>query len=243
MKLARQLIAIHSIPLYIVLIASVISLAFMSALALGFQLWQVAILIIIAWLPIWIAKTLSIYRQYHWLAVFFMLLVAQSVHFTEHIAQMIEIHILGIDPSKAHGIIGMLDLEWTHFIFDGIWVPICVFTLSFVFRKTNPWLWPLLIIVIWHGIEHCYIIIFYLRTGIVGSPGLLAQGGAIAGGLPLIRADLHFLYNLAEETLIIVAYLHQIKQLSGPKELIIPRRFVPASIFSEQERTKIQELQ
>jgi hypothetical protein len=38
----------------------------------------------------------------------------------------------------------------------------------------------------------------YLRTGVVGSPGLLSAGGLIAGGLPLARPDLHFLYNVAE---------------------------------------------
>jgi hypothetical protein len=58
----------------------------------------------------------------------------------------------------------------------------------------------------------------YLRTGIVGSPGLLAHGGAIAGGLPLIRPDLHFLYNLIEETLILIAYTYQLKHLQGSNE-------------------------
>jgi hypothetical protein len=71
------------------------------------------------------------------------------------------------------------------------------------------------VIVTWHALEHLAIMSVYLRTGIVGSPGLLAHGGAIAGGLPLIRPDLHFLYNLIEEALILIAYTYQLKHLQG----------------------------
>jgi hypothetical protein len=63
---------------------------------------------------------------------------------------------------------------------------------------------------------------FYLRTGIVGSPGLLASGGAISGGLPLTRPDLHFFYNLIEETLIVIAYLHQVRQLPRAEAALAP---------------------
>ncbi len=61
--------------------------------------------------------------------------------------------------------------------------------------------------------EHVAIMSVYLRTGIVGSPGLLAHGGFIGGGLPLTRPDLHFLYNLIEETLIVIGYVYQVKHL------------------------------
>jgi len=184
----------------------------------GMDLWKVALLILLAWLPIFVLKTKEIYRHYHWLAFFFVLLIAQSVHFTEHIAQMIQIHLLGLSGMQAHGIIGMLDLEWVHFIFDAGWVPVCVYTLLLVYRKSNPWLWILAVIVTWHALEHFTIMSFYLRTGIEGSPGLLAHGGAIAGGLPLSRPDLHFLYNLVEEMLILIAYMYQLKQLPESAE-------------------------
>jgi hypothetical protein len=188
---------------------------------MGWELWIVALLILLAWSPIFVRVTQAIYRQYRWLAFFFVLLIAQSVHFTEHIAQMIQIHLLGLSGIQAHGIIGMLDLEWVHFIFDAGWVPICVYTLFFIFRKSNPWLWVLLLIVTWHALEHIVIIRVYLTTGVVGSPGLLARGGVIAGGLPLTRPDLHFLYNLVEETLILIAYAHQVKQLPSASERIV----------------------
>ena len=214
-RMVRHIISSDSIPLYVVVVASLISLSLLVIHMIGMDLWKVALLILLAWLPIFVVKTREIYQQYRWLALFFVLLIAQSVHFTEHIAQMIQIHLLGLSGMQAHGIIGMLDLEWVHFTFDAGWVPICVYILLFVYRKNNPWLWVLAVIVTWHALEHVAIMSVYLRTGIVGSPGLLAHGGVIAGGLPLIRPDLHFLYNLIEETFILIAYAYQLKHLSG----------------------------
>ena len=214
-RLLKHIFSLVSLPLYAVVLASLISLGLLVIHVIGMDLWKVALLILLAWLPIFVFKTKEIYQQLRWLAFFFVLLVAQSVHFTEHIAQMIQIHLLGLSGMQAHGIIGMLDLEWVHFIFDAGWVPICVYILLFVYRKSNPWLWVLAVIVTWHAVEHVAIMSVYLRTGIVGSPGLLAHGGVIAGGLPLIRPDLHFFYNLLEETLILIAYGYQLKQLTG----------------------------
>jgi hypothetical protein len=213
-RVVRHIISSNSIPLYAIIVASLISLSLLVIHFIGMDLWKVALLILLAWLPIFVVKTREIYQQYRWLAFFFVLLIAQSVHFTEHIAQMIQIHLLGLSGMQAHGIIGMLDLEWVHFIFDAVWVPLCVYILLFVYRKNNPWLWVLAMIVTWHALEHVAIMSVYLRTGIVGSSGLLAHGGIIAGGLPLVRPDLHFLYNLIEVTLILIAYTYQLKHLS-----------------------------
>src|ERR1700682_796455 len=222
--LARHIISLHPVPLYAVIAASITSFILLVIHLMGWQLWLVALLILLAWSPIFFYTTRALYRNYRWLAFFFVLLVAQSVHFTEHIAQMVQIHLLGLIGAQAHGIIGVLDFEWVHFLFDAAWVPICCYTLFLIYRKNNPWLWTLLPIVTWHAIEHIAIMSFYLRTGIVGSPGLLASGGAIAGGLPLTRPDLHFLYNLVEETWSILAYTYQVKQLpSSPVQVSSPR--------------------
>ena len=217
-RMVKHIISSNTIPLFAVVGALLISLSLLIIHFIGMDLWKVALLILLAWLPIFVVKTREIYQQYSWLAFFFVLLIAQSVHFTEHIAQMIQIHLLGLSGMQAHGIIGMLDLEWVHFIFDAVWLPLCVYILLFVYHKSNPWLWVLGVIVTWHAFEHVVIMSYYLRTGIVGSPGLLAHGGIIAGGLALIRPDLHFLYNLIEETLILIAYAYQVKCLSDSKE-------------------------
>ena len=231
-RMVRHIVYSNTIPLYAVVAASLISLILLVIHMIGMDLWKVALLILLAWLPIFVVKTREIYRQYRWLAFFFVLLIAQSVHFTEHIAQMIQIHLLGLSGMQAHGIIGMLDLEWVHFLFDACWVPICVYTLLVVYHKSNPWLWILAGVVTWHALEHIAIMSFYLRTGIAGSPGLLAHGGAIAGGLPLIRPDLHFLYNLIEETLILIAYTYQLKHLSDSKA---SNFYLQSSLVEENE--------
>ena len=130
---------------------------------------------------------------------------------------MVQIHLLGLSGLQARGIFGMLDLEWVHFIWNS-WVLLCAVLLVFLYRK-NPWLWVLLVISVWHEMEHVYIMSVFLHTGHVGTPGLLARGGAIGGGLPLSRPDLHFFYNLLEELLLIVAYLSQIKRLALFEEI------------------------
>lgn len=220
--LVRHITDLHPVPLYAIVLASLTSAVLLLLHLVGWQVWLVALLVLLAWSPIFAQTARALYRQYRWLAFFFVLLVGQTIHFIEHIAQMVQIHILGLSGSQAHGIIGTLDVEWVHFLFDACWLPICVYTLCVIFRKSNPWLWVLLPIVTWHAIEHVAIMHYYLTTGISGSPGLLASGGAIGGGLPLTRPDLHFLYNLVEETLIVIAYVWQVRQLpAADKEVAI----------------------
>src|SRR5437763_9546827 len=120
-RMVKHIISSNTIPLFAVVAASLISLSLLAIHFIGMDLWKVALLILFAWLPIFVVKTVSIYRQHRWLAFFFVLLIAQSVHFTEHIAQMIQIHLLGLSGTQAHGLIGMLDLEWVHFTFDAGW--------------------------------------------------------------------------------------------------------------------------
>src|SRR5258708_17135148 len=152
--LARHILSLLPAPLFAIVLASFTSFGLLVMHLMGWELWVVGLVILLAWFTIFVRVTGAIYRQYRWLAFFFVLLIAQSVHFTEHIAQMIQIHLLGLSGMQAHGIIGMLDLEWVHFIFDAGWVPICVYTLFFIFRKSNPWLWVLLPIVTLHALEH-----------------------------------------------------------------------------------------
>ena len=79
----------------------------------------------------------------------------------------------------------------------------------------NRWLWLTALFSSWHAVEHAYIFSVYLTTGPPGTPGLLAQGGALGGGLPVSRPDLHFLYNLIETVPLITAFLYQ-AQRSAP---------------------------
>ena len=216
--LYRQMISIHSVPLPFILLTAGISVGLVTTFWLGWAIWQVAVLVILAWLPLFFLKTVSIQRQYGWLAFFFILVVTQGAHVLEHVAQMVQIHLLGLSGLQARGIFGMLDIEWVHFIWNS-WVLLFAVLLVFLFRK-NPWLWVLLVISVWHEMEHVYIMSVFLHTGHVGAPGLLARGGAIGGGLPLSRPDLHFYYNFLEEIVLIIAYLYQIQRLPRSEEIL-----------------------
>ncbi len=217
-SLYKRMISIHSVPLPFILLTAGISAGLVATFWLGWAIWQVALLVVLAWLPLFLLKTVSIHRQYGWLAFFFILVVTQGAHFLEHVAQMVQIHLLGLSGLQARGIFGMLDIEWVHFIWNS-WVLLCAVLLVFLFRK-NPWLWVLLVIAVWHEIEHVSIMSVFLSTGHVGTPGLLARGGAIGGGLPLSRPDLHFYYNLLEELVLIMAYLSQIRRLPRSDEIL-----------------------
>jgi len=131
-----------------------------------------------------------------WLALLSFLAVSQTLHLFEHVAQMVQIHVLGLSGPAARGIVGQLDIEWVHFIWN-TWVLVALLVLLPRFRA-NGWLVVAVFLAAWHLTEHAVIMATYLRTGVSGTPGLLAAGGAIIGGLPLARPDLHFLYNLAE---------------------------------------------
>jgi hypothetical protein len=221
-SLYKRMISIHSVPLPFILLTAGISVGLVTTFWLGWAIWQVALLVVLAWLPLFLLKTVSIHRQYGWLAFMFILVVTQGAHFLEHVAQMVQIHLLGLSGLQARGIFGMLDLEWVHFIWNS-WVLLCAVLLVFLYRK-NPWLWVLLVISVWHEIEHVSIMSVFLRTGHIGTPGLLAAGGAIDGGLPLSRPDLHFFYNLLEELVLIIAYLSQIQRLAMTAEILPPPR-------------------
>ena len=147
------------------------------------------------------------------MAVFTLLLLAQTGHLAEHVAQMIQIHVLGLTGSDARGIVGQLDIEWVHFIWNAGVVALLVALL--VHFRSNRWLIVACVFAAWHLVEHDVIMLSFLATGIPGSPGLLASGGAIGGGLPVSRPDLHFVYNVVETATIALAYRSELRAEGG----------------------------
>ena len=180
----------------------------------GWPLWAVGLATLVPWLPAFTLDTAQIYRRYQWLALFYVLAITQTVHLLEHVSQMIEIHVLRLSGPDARGIISTLDVEWVHFVWN-TWVLVAVVVLLVRF-KANRWLWLVLPLTGWHAIEHAFIFSGYLSTGVSGMPGLLAQGGALWGGLPVVRPDLHFIYNLVETVPLLVGFEAQV-QRSAPR--------------------------
>jgi hypothetical protein len=145
-----------------------------------------------------------------WLALLGFLAVSQTAHLLEHVAQMIQIHVLHLSGANAQWIVGQLNIEWVPFIWNAL-VLITLVALLPHFR-TNPWLLAVTPLAAWHFVEHSVMIATYLRTGVSGTPGLLSSGGLLFGGLPIARPDLHFLYNLVETVPLLGAWFVELRR-------------------------------
>jgi hypothetical protein len=157
----------------------------------------------------WGRPTARIATASPWMAVFTLLLLAQTGHLFEHVWQMVQIHTLGLTGSDARGIVGQLDIEWVHFTWNaGV---VALLGILLIHARANRWLVIACLVAAFHLVEHDVIMMSFLATGIPGSPGLLAAGGAIGGGLPISRPDLHFIYNLVETAAIAVAFRGQLR--------------------------------
>lgn len=122
--------------------------------------------------------------------LFAWVLLAQLGHLFEHIAKQL----------TGSGVFGSeFDSEVSHLAFNGA-IALLSLLLVAVYPR-NPWVYPLAVLSIFHGIEHVYIFNEFLKTGASNGPGLLGLGGAI-GVIPLDRLDLHNVYNGFEIILI-----------------------------------------
>jgi len=208
--LLKRLVALRSVPPQIIVLTAVASYVGQVIASLqGWPLWAIVTATLLPWIPILTRELVWTYRHYHWLALLYVLVITQGGHFLEHVAQIYQIHVLGLKGPAAPGIFGALDIEWVHFLWNS-WVLITVALLVSRFPR-NPWLWSLVPMTIWHEVEHSWIMVEFIRSGIAGTPGLLASGGVIGGGLPLVRPDLHFLYNLAETVPLVMAFIWQLR--------------------------------
>jgi hypothetical protein len=144
-----------------------------------------------------------------WMVLLGFLALSQTAHLLEHVAQMVQIHVLHLSGAGAQGIVGQLNIEWVHFIWNAV-VLISLLVLLTHFRA-NPWLIAVTPLAAWHFVEHSVMIATYISTGVAGTPGLLSSGGLVFGGLPIARPDLHFLYNLVETVPLLFAWAVELR--------------------------------
>jgi hypothetical protein len=131
------------------------------------------------------------------LALFGFAFMAQLGHLIEHIIKAI----------TGAGLLGAAaDNEFSHLLFNGL-IALVALALVVLYRR-NPWVYPLVVLSVFHGIEHVYIYAQFLVRGITDGPGLLGAGGAI-GVLPIDRLDLHNLYNGFEMILMVLGFTHE----------------------------------
>jgi len=209
-NLVDRWMAIRSVPSHVIVLAAAASYAGLALAALqGWPMWAIVLAALLPWIPVFASEMVWTYHNYGWLALLYVLVATQTGHFIEHVVQIVQIHMLGMRGADASGVFGALDVEWVHFVWN-TWVLIAVVLLLTRFRQ-NPWLWAMLVVAGWHELEHAYIMSVYLSTGAERTPGLLSRGGAIGGGLPFTRPDLHFGYNLIETVPMLLAFVYQLR--------------------------------
>ena len=128
-------------------------------------------------------------------------LVIQAAHMIEHVAQVVQKHVLIME--RAQGFLGaVFDLEWVHFVYNsGLEVG---FLAVFLLWRRAVRIVPasLTLVVVFQGyhvVEHMVKMIQYYALGItIGPRGIL---GHVA---PLIW--LHFAFNLIVLALVILAW-------------------------------------
>ena len=142
--------------------------------------------------------------------LFSALVLIQVVHMFEHTTQVVQLLMTDGDLERSHGMIGRLDFETVHFLFDtSLWIALAVFVVWW--RGDNGWLWVAFAFQTVHQVEHLYLYWMYRAE-----PDLYAQGGLAgimgSGGLvgsPLARPYLHFLYNLPVMVMMVAAWLKE----------------------------------
>jgi hypothetical protein len=146
---------------------------------------------------------------------FLALTVLQLGHVGEHVVQVTQLLVNHGVLSRSHGLVGQLDFETVHFIWDGlIWLALGALLTRFA---TNRWLWLSFLAASVHQMEHGYLFWLYMThrdfylSG--GWAGILGLGGVI--GSPLYRPYLHFLYNVAVVAPLVLAFWQQVELTLG----------------------------
>jgi hypothetical protein len=175
------------------------------AIDMDAPIWLIGAIVLGPWLPLLAIAVVRTWRATNgWLALYLALALTQVGHVGEHVVQIVQLRLLGLDGGHAHGVFGAFDIEWVHFVWNA-WILLAVGLLLTRFRP-NRWLWVTLLLAGWHLAEHAVVFAIYLTTGISGDPGLLASGGLIGGGLRVARPDLHLAYNLAETMPLLIGF-------------------------------------
>jgi hypothetical protein len=222
--------SVERVPTRVLLITAAASLGLLvGAIALGLQLWEVALLALLPWFPIYGLEVIWKQQQYGIYALFASVTLLQLGHLGEHMAQCLQLIVFNGNMKMSHGVFGQLDIETVHFIWNVvIWLTTCL--LVYRFGSHNPWLWVAFAAASLHTVEHLYLFYLYVGDPVFykagGINGILAQGGMI--GSPLARPYLHLLYNVLEVTPFVLAFWDESKRIQRRTAPALPVASAPA---------------
>jgi hypothetical protein len=197
---------------------------------LGFPLWSITMIVLLALLPVGVVKWRADLRLYGLtIMLLSIILVAQGVHTIEHVTQWVEYYILYLPARQSTGLLSAANAEWVHFVWN--WVVLFFVIALMRGGMRNVWAFLLLVVATAHTLEHTYMFVRHLQVlaelrqmnvytvtaqglpGIIGRDGWLARSPVTQGtfictlpGLTTaMRLDVHFWWNLIEMLLLLCA--------------------------------------
>src|SRR3954452_23393072 len=140
-----------------------------------------------------------------WYRLLVALGLLQLGHLAEHSIQVGQLLATSGDLDRSHGLVGNLDFETVHFVWDSaVWLLTGALLVRF---RHNRWLWLSFAAASLHEVEHLYLFAVYMmHTGFYfdgGFAGILGRNGLI--GSPLFRPYLHFAYNVVVVVPLLIA--------------------------------------
>ncbi len=148
-------------------------------------------------------------------ALFSTAFLVQSAHHAEHVAQMIQLYVLGLPLSEATGLLGeRFNFEWVHFIYNvSLEISIVVLWLGYKHLNTHMNIkaintsMPLFVWLVigqgYHAFEHIIRMIQYLSDPIYETSGTLPPGliGLVSNwSIPTI----HFWINMVVWSIMVI---------------------------------------
>ena len=140
-----------------------------------------------------------------WYRALVLLGLLQIGHLAEHTIQVGQLLATSGSLDRSHGLVGQLDFETVHFVWDStVWLLLAALLSRF---RHNRWLWVSFAAASVHEVEHLYLFYVYLmHKGFYfdgGFAGIMGRNGLI--GTPLFRPYLHFAYNVIVVVPLVVA--------------------------------------
>ena len=207
-------IALHRVPSTYILVAALVSyLTVIADIAQGLPNWLVFGIAFVPWVAIVFVELGWVYEHFGWFALFALMAVVQTIHYSEHCIEVIQYHVFHQPVSQSIAIFTKLNPELVHFSGDTF---LTIGTILLLYKyPRNPFLWIAIPFQLGHQAEHTYLTYNYIFHGAKqGGVGLLGSpGGAIHGGLGLNRPDLHWLYNTLYTIPFVAAFIYQTKHI------------------------------